>query len=211
MKQKIAIIFSLVLIVGLLWTGSAFAQELDQDGSPNTLEETEEPEGGLEESNPVCEGLVEHPVLAWIESQYDVEFEDLQTYFCDYDFGIGEIVMMLESHARTEEEISLEDILAMRMDEELGWGEIKQSLGLIGKGRNKDDSEETDGTEALVRNENRAKFNHQTANEGEDDELRNGNKPETPPGQDKDKTPNNFGHPGGKDKDKNNPGKGKKP
>ncbi len=214
MKQKISIIVSLVLIVGLLWTGSAFAKEVDQDGYSTALEVVEEPEE-TDEINPVCEGLFEHPVLLRIAEQYgvshDVSYDDLMEYFCEYDFGIGEIFLMLETIARSEEDITLQEILEMRTEEELGWGEIWQSLGLIGRGNNGEDSEETETTEAFARNEKRQKFNRQTVNEGEDDELKNGNKAETPPGFDKGNNPNKPANPPGRNKDKGHPGNGNRP
>lgn len=212
MKQKIAIIVSLVLIVGLMWTGSAFAQEVDQDGYPIVFEVTEEitPEvtEEPEEINPVCEGELNHPVIMRIADQYNMDYEELTGYFCEYDFGVGEIVHLLATYNQMDDETTtLEDILAMRSDDEMGWGEIWQNLGLIGSGRNKSEEEQT---EALVRNQNRNKYNQQS---GMDDEepFNNGNKPDSPPGLEKENNPNKPVTPPGKDKGNGHPGNGKKP
>ena len=229
MKKKFAVGFILVMVIGLIWTTSAFAQINPQFVVQETLEDpTEEPEveptEESEDANPVCDDdLAEHPVLSWIEAQYDVPKADLLTYFCEYEFGIGEIVHLLETLARTEgteDEYTVEELLAMRMEDEMGWGEIWQAAGLIGRGRNgkypegteePEDPEGSEGTEAFSRNEKRTKFNHQNANGGEEDQFKNENKPVTPPGHDKDKNPGNPGNPPGKDKDKNHPVNGKKP
>ena len=225
MKKKFAVGFCFVMVIGLIWTTSAFAQINPQFVAQETSEEpTEEPEGEpteeTEDANPVCDGLAYHPVLSWIEAQYDVPYEDLLTYFCDYGFGIGEIIHLFETLARTEDEYTLEDLLSLHMEDELGWGEIWQAAGLIGRGRNgkypeeteePEDPEGSEGTEAFSRNEKRTKFNHQNANGGEEDQFKNENKPVSPPGHDKDKTPGNPMNPPGKDKDKNHPGNGKKP
>ena len=85
MKKKIAVIIVFGLIIGLIWTGSVFAQEVDDDGYPvpfeTTEEPTEEPDEDRteepEESSPVCEGSLEHPVIARIADRYKMEYEEL--------------------------------------------------------------------------------------------------------------------------------------
>ena len=228
MKKKLAVGLCLVMVIGFVWTTSAFARiNPEMVAQETTGEPTEEPEGEPTEENedvhPVCDGLADHPVLMWIVSQYDVDMGDLLTYFCEYEFGIGEIVHMLEMIAwteGTEHEYTVEELLAMRTDDDMGWGEIWQAAGLIGRGRNgkfpeeteaPEDPEGSEGLEALSRNEKRTKFNHQNANGGDEDQFENHNKPFSPPGHDKDKNPGGPVNPPGKDKDKSHPGNSQKP
>lgn len=150
-----------------------------------------------------------HPAILRIADMYDMEYEELLVYFCEYDFGIGEIVHLLGSYAQAEEEFTLEEILAMRVDEEMGWGEIWQDLGMIGSGRG--DSEEDDEPAALVRNPNRNRLYSQAEDDDDESPKDNGKPPFTPPGLDKEKGPNNLPGNGRGNKGDGHPGKGRKP
>lgn len=179
-----------------------------------SLAATPEPPQETDEPSPVCVGdqTRTHPVINRLAAHYDVAYEELLVYFCEYDFGVGEIDLLLETFRRMSDGTTLEAILAMRIDEGLGWGEIWQALGLKGAGEG--NPEGAGQPEAYKRNENRAKYNHQASNAGDENQLKNEFKPENPPGQDNNWNSNKPDTPPGEDKgDKGNdhPGNNKKP
>lgn len=127
----------------------------------STREPEEEPLETAEpiEFNPVCDRTRIHPVLIGFAILYDVSYEELFGYFCDDHLGIGEIALALKTVERLEGEISLEELLTQRVNEELSWGEIWQSLGMMGNGRNNNtDDSNNDQPEGLAKNKNRNIF-----------------------------------------------------
>lgn len=154
----------------------------------DTPDPTDEPDG----PHPVCEDGLVHPVLSRIAEVFDVPYEALVVYFCEYDFGVGEIVLLLETYQRSDGQVTLEELLAMRVEQELGWGEIWQALGL--KGRDKDAPGGQGETGALNRNHNRRSYNNQASSHKDDGHPAQSHKPDVPPGQEKDK---NTGKPDG--------------
>jgi hypothetical protein len=86
----------------------------------------------------ICSGEMDHPVLLSLAESYEVEYSELAGYFCE-GYGVGEIKLALQTAEKTEGEEDLwSDYLEMRKgEEEMGWGEIWQDLGLIGKDKNK--------------------------------------------------------------------------
>lgn len=81
----------------------------------------------------------EHPVAAGIAETYDLDYETVIAWFCGDDldkdgenFGFGEIMLALQTSNLEDIDLDAEDILEMRADG-LGWGEIWQEFGLIGK------------------------------------------------------------------------------
>lgn len=104
--------------------------------------------------NPVCDGTRIHPVLYGFTILYDVSYDELVGYFCNDHLGIGEIALALKTVERLEGVISLEELLAQRVNDEYGWGEIWQRLGMIGNGRNT----KNDQPEGLAKNKNRNIF-----------------------------------------------------
>ncbi len=201
MKFKIFAVLLVVFLLTIGAVGTGFAQE-----------ETPEPEE-VEEISPVCAGDMTHPALTRIANIFDVEYDELVTWFCDYNFGIGEIGLALVTAQRldnnNENELTYEDILMWRLegqngnddngDEEengkkVGWGIIWQELGLIGNRRNNDteNGEETNGEELNGEDINgngngNNGGNGPSENPGRPDNP--GNKPDGPPGL-------QNGHPG---------------
>jgi hypothetical protein len=126
MIQKI-ITYSLIALLVLAIAPAVLAQE---NGN------------GEEEGSYFCENRKgEHPVAAGIAEKYEVDYETVIAWFCgDEDFvkpdgdnfGFGEIMLALQTIALDDVELSAEEILEMRADG-LGWGEIWQEFGLIGK------------------------------------------------------------------------------
>ncbi len=94
----------------------------------------------------ICSGEMDHPVLLSLAEMYEVEYAELEAYFCE-GYGVGEIKLALQTAERTEEEDLWSDFLDLRNkgEEEKGWGEIWLELGLIGNGRMEDDQEESKG------------------------------------------------------------------
>lgn len=199
MKIITAIIIAIIMLAVSLGTGTVFAQDEGGDGEPIITEPIEEPD----ELNPACEGVMFHPAIFRIAKRYGTTYEELLTYFCDYEFGVGEIFLMMETINRMSGEVSQEEIFAMRAEEELGWGEIWQGMGLIG--RQMDEGDETDQPEEIEDN------NQDAANTGDEGPSNNGNKLDSPPGLDKEKNPNAPVSPPGLDKGTNHPGRGRKP
>ena len=119
--------------LGLIGFGGFDPEEDDDD-----MDEEDDDE----EMNPICspETDFEHPALLGLAGMYEgVTYEQLVTYFCE-GFGVGEIKLALQTAEKTEDEEDLwSDYLNMRKgEEEMGWGEIWQALGLIGKDKDKD-------------------------------------------------------------------------
>lgn len=85
------------------------------------------------EFNLVCQGERIHPALVGLSTRYAVDYELLLSYFCNTEFGVGQIALALTTALRTNGEISMEELLSQRMVEGLGWGQIWQNLGLIGQ------------------------------------------------------------------------------
>ena len=131
------------------------------------MEVPEEEEEEEEEDSVVCSGEMIHPVLTSLAEEYMVDYQTLLGYFCQ-GFGVGEIKLALQTASKESVLLTYEELLGMRLkdgEEEMGWGEIWQELGLIGK--NKQNTEQTQDMQTL--------------------EYKKNNKPAVPPGQAKDK------------------------
>jgi hypothetical protein len=83
----------------------------------------------------VCSGEIIHPALESLAMTFGVAYEELLPYFCEQNFGIGEIKHALETAEHEDVEMTWQELLAWRHN--AGWGEIWQDLGLIGKDKNK--------------------------------------------------------------------------
>lgn len=131
--KKLMTIIAGVLLIAAAVTGTVFADEFSGGPDENVYELDEEMEYEL-----VCSGLMVHPVLNLLADSYEgVEYEDLLPYFCEQEFGVGEIRHALETAAHPEVELTYQEILAWVYAEgmdDIGWGEIWQELGLIGAG-----------------------------------------------------------------------------
>lgn len=119
--------YSLIILFVLTITPAAFAMD-NGDG-----------EEGV---SYFCMNLdVEHPVASAIAEKYDIDYDTVIAWFCGDDesldgekFGLGEIMLALQTSSLEDVDFTAEEILGMRTGEEqLGWGEIWQDLGLIGK------------------------------------------------------------------------------
>jgi hypothetical protein len=167
--------------------------------------------------SPVCDGTRIHPVLDQLAARYNIAYEEIVGYYCNSGLGVGEIALALATIQQSDGSVDLPALFSQRLDENLGWGEIWQGLGLIGNGN-------TNGNNDLKRNQDRNTHQDRIRNEGEDDQIENqsqyteqkGNPLVSPPGQegrDKEKDDNGIGNdPGanpGHSEDK--PGNGPKP
>jgi hypothetical protein len=108
--------------------GTILAESVKVLPNPDGGEEEEEGEGGKSESA-FCDPEKEkgsHPVAAGLAEVYEVDEEEIMGYFCD-GFGFGQIMLALQTDVENYGE------LLSQREEGLGWGEIWQELGLIGK------------------------------------------------------------------------------
>ena len=121
------------------------------------------------EPNPVCDGTMIHPILEEFSIRYDVTYEEVLRYYCELGASVGEISMALKTVTRTDGAVSAADLLEQHINDELGWGEIWQNLGLIGHGNNLDHAQ----SNGLMRNTEQNEFQEQIMNEGEDDQIQN--------------------------------------
>jgi hypothetical protein len=125
---------------------------------------TPKPTEAPEDPHPVCEGLKTHPVLTRFAEHYHMDYEDLLVYFCEYDFDMMEIKLLLETFTRAGGELSLDEILSLRMDEGWQWNDIWHNLGF----EFPLSFDESGQPEAFRKNEKRNGYNHQASNPGED-------------------------------------------
>jgi hypothetical protein len=92
-----------------------------------------------------CVGVDPHPVAEGLAEDYDVTEEQIMEWFCDRNFGFGEIMHALETSTEVvkfpdQEPYNgltiflekVEKLLELR-EAKMGWGQIRQDLGLIGK------------------------------------------------------------------------------
>lgn len=131
------------------------------------------------EDSAVCSGELIHPALEDLAMEYDVDYEELVTYFCDYHLGVGEIKLALETAEDEALDMSWDQILEMRLggDEDekkdFGWGQIWQELGLIGQG--KPDKEDAEPQGLSNKNKEKNEFNEQFVNQGKEDKVKQNN------------------------------------
>jgi len=138
MKKRMFIILIGMLIIGFAFAGVVYAQ-----GKPLTAREMHmiREESNLSDDHEfalVCSGEITHPVLMSLADTYKVDDKDLLAYFCEEEFGVGEIRLALITAMREGIDLTYDQILEMRFKEgikEVGWGLIWQELGLIGRGR----------------------------------------------------------------------------
>ncbi|MFU8826639.1 MAG: hypothetical protein ACNA70_04025 [Brevefilum sp.] len=134
MKRKIIVVITSVLLIGLTLVGVTYAQTI-----PALLNETQNETDEIysdadTDIGVVCLGEKIHPVLEELAEEFGVDYADLLFYFCDYEFGIGEITHALFTAALEEVEFTYEELLEWRYADgakDVGWGEIWQALGLI--------------------------------------------------------------------------------
>lgn len=89
---------------------------------------------------------VPHPFGERLAERYGVDYTILQGWFCD-GFGWGQIMLALQTGMITGDD---PEALLEERSSGLGWGEIWQNLGLIGKDKSENDSEEIDSEEVQI-------------------------------------------------------------
>ena len=142
MQRKLWITLLIVLMLMIALVGVVYAEE----GENNDLDTPEETEGeDLNELSPVCSGDRPHPVLVRLAERYKADYDMLAMYFCDYEMGVGQISLALSTSLKMEGEVSMEELLLQRIDEGLGWGQIWQSLGLIGNNQQNGENDYENG------------------------------------------------------------------
>lgn len=127
----------------------------------NTDADNDDADADDEEGNGnFCVGADPHLVAARLAEAYEgVEYEDIMGWFCEGRFGFGEIMIALSTSERlnsngagddsasddddSQGALDVEDLLAMRASG-LGWGQIRQDLGLIGHGTKNNQEELTE-------------------------------------------------------------------
>lgn len=102
------------------------------------LLQQEDAEDGDKENSRFCDPISAddpHPAGQGLAATYGIDYETIMEWFCHgiddgkESYGFGEIMLALETAEKTGD--SAEALLAQR--DEMGWGEIWQELGLIGK------------------------------------------------------------------------------
>ncbi len=88
-----------------------------------------------------------HPRIASLASELGVTYAELEAHFCA-GHGLGEIRQAYQIADAADEDV--DDIFDMRADG-MGWGDIKQSFGLIAANRQNDDDDDDDGGRGSTR------------------------------------------------------------
>jgi hypothetical protein len=81
-----------------------------------------------------CVGADPHPVAASLAASYGIPDEQVLSWFCDRDYGLGEIMHALGTGEQTG--VPAENLLTLKT-ELGGWGRVWQGLGLIGREKNR--------------------------------------------------------------------------
>ncbi|MGD8997611.1 MAG: DUF5667 domain-containing protein, partial [Anaerolineae bacterium] len=89
------------------------------------------------EDDPWCTGQGTHPVAAALARRYAVEADTVMSWFCEDNFGLGEIMHALQtsellSGTGVPSDTTPAALLALKADLG-GWGQVWQELGLIGR------------------------------------------------------------------------------
>jgi hypothetical protein len=120
--------------VAALLDNSFSSQEGQTEGSPRAIvaEDVDDDEQGEPEQDGVnpCTQADPHPVAERLAESYEVPYEDIMTWFCDGNYGMGEIMLALKTGEKMD--VPAADLLE-RKTELGGWGKVWQELGLIGR------------------------------------------------------------------------------
>jgi hypothetical protein len=144
MKKYLFTVLIALLIVGFGFAGVVFAQDEPFTASERHMIREQSNLSYDYEFEMVCSGEIIHPVLMNLAEIYEVDYEELLAYFCDFEFGVGEIRLALVTAEREGVDLTYDEVLTLRLidgEKEVGWGLIWQELGLIGRGRNSDETE----------------------------------------------------------------------
>lgn len=108
------------------------AEEDEDDGEEDGEEDGEDDDDGdADGENFFCANPDEsHPVGQSIADSHDLSYEEVMAWFCEGNFGFGQIMLALHTAEITGD--SADDLLGRRAGGE-GWGQIWQDLDLIGR------------------------------------------------------------------------------
>lgn len=110
----------------------------DCEGEPPDDGDEDEDDTPPEDSGDACTGTDQHPkalkILDYYHTYYPefaaqigLDYETIMyDWFCDLRFGFGEIELMLGLSLKYE--IDVDEIITMRVDYGMGWGQIKKEL-----------------------------------------------------------------------------------
>ena len=111
----------LLIMVVLMMVGVSHAM-----AAPNSQDED-----GDEGENHFCTSAdVQHPLAAKLAETYEVSYDQVMTWFCEENYGFGQISMALQTSKLTGD--SPEALLAQRTEGQ-GWGQIWKAKGLISR------------------------------------------------------------------------------
>lgn len=148
MKKVSFLVLIAVLIVAFGFASMVYAQGRQNAASESNMVRPVSNQNGDDTLGLICSDDIIHPLLMNLEDSFNVEYKDLLIYFCEHKFGVGEIMLALITAEREGIDLTYDDILQMRFEDdmkEVGWGQIWQDLGLIGRERH--DHEEEMGQE----------------------------------------------------------------
>ena len=127
MKLKLPVLF-LTLFLILALVPAAFAED-----------------GEAEEVNDYCTnwGELQHPVGSGIALRYDVDYELVMTWFCQGNYGFGQIMLALETSKILPNSsyegalLTPQELLEMKTTFG-GWGQVWKELGFTGRPKSAD-------------------------------------------------------------------------
>jgi hypothetical protein len=133
-------LFALVLLAAVLAVTPALGASLiDEEDPPD------------HSTNYFCVNTdAEHPVGARLAAKFGMAYSEVMRLFCDGGWGFGQIMLALSTGKIAES--SPIDLLNQRASG-MGWGEIWQEMGLIGRGRFRNENGEAGPPEGLGRPE----------------------------------------------------------
>ena len=124
-------------IVGAVLLGALFS--FSPSSAAVWPDDPDPPEGDI---NYFCENPdVQHPVGSRLADYFAVKYDDVMGWFCDDGMGFGQIMLALSTAEVAGGDAT--SFLQQRAAGE-GWGQIWQSLGLIGRDRPKTNGENAD-------------------------------------------------------------------
>lgn len=96
-------------------------------------DDEEEEVGTNREDNFFCMNpQMSHPALHRLAERYEADYEEVLAYFCETNYGIGEIMLAFATSKKLDDESTVLDMLEMKTEMN-GWGKVWQSLGMIGR------------------------------------------------------------------------------
>jgi hypothetical protein len=124
MKKKILFVIAGILVISLAMAGLVFAQEDPGEASGYS-------DG--EDDVLICSGEMIHPVLEDLSTSYEVNYDELLSYFCKEELSLGDLKHALSTAELGDVNLTYDELLVLVSDEGMTWGEIWQMSGLIGR------------------------------------------------------------------------------